>query len=149
MQPADLIKTAPEKYRIGPQKNYFRQIKYVYDSLNRKIYVTANQGSTLTQNCVYLITCQQCGIKYVGETSLTIHTRMTCHKHNITKSKNTDRHVVKHFVSHGWQAVQVSILECNPHWSTAQRRRKERDWIKKLATTYPQGLNERLYFRPQ
>ena len=141
------IKKSTEFSRAGPQKNYFKQIKYVYDSSNQVVYTTAKQGSIQTKNCVYLITCKQCGIKYVGETSLTIQVRFTCHKHNIIKQKHMDRHVVRHFASHGWNAVQASILECNPHWSTAQRRRTERNWIGRLHTTHPQGLNERLYFR--
>lgn len=141
------IKKPAESHQSGPQKNYFKQIKYVYDSLKQKVYLTAAQGSIQTKNCVYLITCKQCDMKYVGETSLTLQVRFSCHKYNITKQKNTDRHVVQHFVSHGWNAVQASVLECNPHWSTAQRRRTERNWISKLHTIHPQGLNERLYFR--
>lgn len=126
---------------------YFKQIRYVYDSSLQKVFSTATQGNVHTKNCVYLITCKQCNVKYVGETSLAIHVRFTCHKYNIVRQKHTDRHVVAHFVSHGWDSVQASILQCNPHWSTQQRRRSERDWINKLGTTYPQGLNERIYFR--
>lgn len=141
------IKKPPQYIRAGPQTNYFKQIKYVYDFSNQRVYTTANQASIQTKNCVYLIICRECGIKYVGETSLTIQVRFTCHKHNITKQKNMDRHLVQHFASHGWNAVQASVLECNPHWSTAQRRRTERNWINKLHTIHPQGLNERVYFR--
>lgn len=131
----------------NPHTNYFKQIKYVYDSSLKKVFTTATQGDIHTKNCVYLITCKQCNMKYVGETSLTIQVRLTCHKHNIIKQKNAERHVVAHFISHGWNSVQASVLQCNPHWSTLQRRRAERDWINNLETTYPQGLNERMYFR--
>ncbi len=133
--------------RTVSYNNYFKQIKWVHDTLQQRVFQTARQGSIHTKNCVYLIVCKQCGKRYVGETGLTIQVRFTCHKYNIIRQKNTDRHVVVHFVSHGWDSVQASILECNPHWSTAQRRRAERDWIGRLNTTHPQGLNERLYFR--
>lgn len=131
----------------GPNTDYFKQIKYVYDSSHKKVFTTATQGNIYTKNSVYLITCKQCNMKYVGETGLSIQVRLTCHKHTIIRHKNTDRHVVAHFISHGWNSVQTSILQCNPHWSTHQRRRAERDWINKLGTTYPQGLNERMFFR--
>ena len=126
----------------------FRQLKWVWDRNRDQIYKTATRGSFSTQNCVYLITCRECGRRYVGETGLTLRVRFTCHKYNINNNKNMDRHVVRHFIQHGWDAVQVCVLESNPHWTTARRRRVERDWIHKLGTRYPQGLNERLYFRP-
>lgn len=127
--------------------SYFKQIKYVYDSSLRTVFTTATQGDIFTKNAVYLITCKRCNMKYVGETSLTIQVRLTCHKHTIIRKKNTDRHVVAHFIAHGWDSVQASVLQCNPHWSTQQRRRAERDWINKLRTTFPQGLNEKMFFR--
>lgn len=131
----------------GPRRDYFKQHKWVYDFQKKKVFETAPQASVFSRNCVYLITCQTCGVKYVGETSMPIHVRFTCHKYNIINRKNMDRHIVRHFVSHGWDAVQALVLQCNPHWSTSQRRRAERDWILQLGTTHPHGLNDRIYFR--
>ena len=144
--------TQPQSHPAQEQnKNrrvYFMQHKWVHDVQNKTVHVTAKFCNVSTKNCVYLITCKTCGLKYVGETSLPLHVRISVHKYNIVRKKYTDRQVVQHFVLHGWEAVQVLILECNPHWSTAQRRRAERGWIFKLGTTIPTGLNERLYFRP-
>lgn len=142
---AKLTKSNKE-HRIISQ-GYFKQIKWVFDVSQQRVYKTATHGSVNTSNCVYLITCEKCQKKYVGETGLTIRGRFVVHKHNIIRKKNTERHVVQHFVLHGWEAVRVCILECGPDWTTAQRRRTERNWIKRLGTTYPNGLNERLYFR--
>lgn len=134
-------------HRAGPNNQYFKQLRWVYDHNKQKVFETAKQASSLSKNCVYMMTCKRCGVRYVGETGLTINVRFICHKHNVMKRKNMDRHVVKHFVMHGWDAVQALVLECNPHWSRAQRRRAERDWISRLGTLHPQGLNERIYFR--
>lgn len=41
------------------------------------------------------------------------------------------------------EAMQVMGLETNQNWTDMVRRRKERDWILKLNTSYPKGLNER------
>ena len=142
-----LVRAQVKNLQSRSQTDYFKQIKWVYDSSEQTVFQTANQGNVHTKNCVYLIQCKRCNNKYVGETKLTISARFAAHKHNITKQKHTDRHVVKHFISHGWDSVQVSVLQCNPHWSIAQRRRTERDWIRKLGTTFPNGLNEKFYFR--
>ena len=130
-----------------PTNNYFKQIKWLQNSNTQRVFKVPITGTTNSKNCVYIIICKKCGKKYIGETGRTIHLRFQGHKQNILRQKNTDRHVVRHFVNHGWNAVQASVLECNPHWTTSQRRRAERNWINKLGTTHPQGLNERLFFR--
>lgn len=44
----------------------------------------------------------------------------------------------------GVQNVDIQGLEHNPHWTVQQRRKAEWQWIKKLGTRFPKGLNERL-----
>jgi len=129
------------------KNSYFRQQTWVHNTQTQKVFKIPPRASVSSKNCVYVIVCKICGMKYVGETGRTIHLRFQGHRQNITKKLNTHRHVVQHFVSHGWESVQASVLECNPHWTEAQRRRAERDWISKLGSTYPQGLNERMFFR--
>ena len=129
------------------QHAYFKQLRWVYDLTGNRVFQTARMASIHTRNCVYMMSCKLCGTRYIGETKLTIATRMSCHKHNIIRHKNTDRHVVQHFIFHGWAAVQVLVLQCNPNWKTTQRQRIERNWINWLDTIFPRGLNERLYFR--
>ena len=82
-----------------------------------------------------MVICKECGKRYVAETSLIIHIHFTCHKYNIVKEKNTERHVFQHFVSNDWDAVHALALECNPHWPTAQGRRAERDWVNEFGRT--------------
>ncbi|MEQ2274090.1 hypothetical protein XENORESO_013733, partial [Xenotaenia resolanae] len=63
--------------------------------------------------------------------------------YNVTKNKNVHVPLVQHFIAHGWEALTATVLQSNPTWSAAQRRRAERIWISRLETTIPGGLNER------
>ncbi|KAL2078819.1 hypothetical protein ACEWY4_026504 [Coilia grayii] len=105
-----------------------------------KIWPEVSFGSL---NCVYLIYCQKCNIQYVGETRNTIATRLIQHKYNIRKKKETHTHIVQHFISHGLHSLRVMGLEQNEMWTTFTRKRTERNWIKKLGTEHPWGLNEK------
>lgn len=127
---------------------YFTQPNWIMNTQSQVVFKLPILGSVLSKNCVYVIVCQVCNIKYVGETGQTIHARFRNHKLNICKGLNLHRHVVAHFRLHGWDAVRASVLESNHSWSTAQRRRAERDWILRLNTIFPTGLNERMAFRP-
>lgn len=122
---------------------FFKHQTWLQNKHNKTIFKVQLRGSPHTRNCVYLITCTACGMQYVGETGNTILMRFTQHRYNILRKKETHTPLVGHFLLHGWDAVQVSVLEANPRWSVAQRRRAERLWMAKLATLHPRGLNEK------
>lgn len=42
------------------------------------------------QNCVYLITCETCGMQNLRETSTSVKTRLNSHRYNITHRKKTN-----------------------------------------------------------
>lgn len=126
------------------QDGYFRRMNYIFNKNTNEIFSTYGQGTPDTKNCVYLILCETCNIYYVGETGNTIRVRMAQHKHNILRRKETNTHFVQHFLTHTWEAVRLTVLEANPNWSTAQRKRAEKLWIAKLDTRFPVGLNMRL-----
>ncbi|MGL5102271.1 MAG: GIY-YIG nuclease family protein [Plesiomonas sp.] len=94
-------------------------------------------------NCVYLITCRKCGMRYVGETSTSINTRMNSHRYNVRTNKKIKGHVTSHFFRHGVQNMRVTGLEHGAHWNKRDRLKKEWAWIKKLGTQFPRGLNIR------
>lgn len=96
-----------------------------------------------TTNCVYLIICAICEMKYVGETGNTLACRFYQYKHNVLKQQNKHLLVIKHFIEHGWSALRVMILESEASWSQQQRRRAEARWMEKLDTRAPRGLNEK------
>ena len=120
---------------------FFQNQSWVRNQHNRNVFPVYRYGSVYSKNCVYLIRCKQCGMQYVGETQNSLLTRFTQHKYNIGKKNNTHIPLVKHFINHSWSSLVASILQCNPRWSTAQRRRAERLWINQLGTLQPLGLN--------
>ncbi|XP_061915846.1 uncharacterized protein LOC133658165 [Entelurus aequoreus] len=119
-----------------------RHSQWLVNPHNRKVFQPLCRGGRHTQNCVYVIRCQQCGCMYVGETGNTLARRFAQHKYNIVRQKNTNTHLVQHFLLHGWSSVRVTVVETDPKWSLAQRHRAELLWISKLGTRHPGGLNE-------
>ena len=93
-----------------------------------------------TKNCIYLITCNKCNLQYVGETRNTIADRLNQHRYNIKNAKEMSL-IVQHFIGHGIGAMEVCGLECNQTWTEGERKFTEKQWILKLNTTFPQGLN--------
>lgn len=125
------------------QGQYLKQTAYVQNKITKEVFNTYPSGTVHSKNCIYLVTCSQCGAQYVGETGNTILIRMTQHKYNIQKRKETNTYLVQHFLEHGWESFRVTILQANSHWSVLQRKRAEKIWIQKLNTRHPQGLNEK------
>lgn len=129
--------------RAKPQHQIFQQPEWLQNKQNKRIFKPLCQGSLQSKNCVYVIQCSKCQAQYVGETGNTLATRFIQHRYNITKHKDTDTYLVQHFILHGWESLTVSVVESNPRWSKAQRRRAERLWISRLGSIHPVGLNEK------
>ena len=123
--------------------SFFRTLVCVRNKQNNNVFPVQKGVSAKSSNCVYLIWCKSCGAQYVGETGNTILTRFTQHRYNICKVGRPRTPLVNHFLLHGWHNLVATVLEMNPRWSVAQRRRAERLWIIKLGTLQPFGLNER------
>ena len=123
------------------QPDFFQYRPLVQNRLNNNVYKTQLGTSSKTKNCIYLIFCITCGKQYVGETGNTINTRFWQYKYNINRQHDIHIPIISHFIAHGWPALRVTVLEANPHWTTPQRRRKERRWIRLLDTLQPHGLN--------
>lgn len=115
-------------------------IKNIKDNIVHKI----EQGfSPRSANCVYVIYCARCHIKYVGETKNTLSLRMTQHRYNIRNNKEADTPIVRHFLLHGYDSVRMAGLQKNSLWSDRDRKAAERRWIFLLGTRMPHGLNVR------
>ena len=125
------------------QGEFFKHQTWLRSKYNKNVFKTLTWGNIQSKNCVYLITCTQCGLQYVGETKNSITVRFTQHKYNILRQKKTHTPLVRHFLQHGWHSVQATVLQTNPKWTGGQRRRAERVWISKMDTIYPRGLNEK------
>uniref|UniRef100_A0A1A8LK21 GIY-YIG domain-containing protein n=1 Tax=Nothobranchius pienaari TaxID=704102 RepID=A0A1A8LK21_9TELE len=94
-----------------------------------------------TMNCVYCIRCSKCGKQYVGETKNSLRSRLYNHVSTIRNGRKPGTALVKHFQEHGVKHLQISLLESRTGWTTGQRRHVERQWIKRLNTQVPNGLN--------
>lgn len=117
------------------------KLEYVQNRINKTIYKVTQIFTPQTCNCVYIIFCSQCGTQYIGETKNSISTRMTQHRYNIRHKKETHTLLVKHFISHGWQSLRVAGIQNNSGWTDGQRKKREREWIHRLNTKEPWGLN--------
>ena len=134
-------KLKPYNQVARAKPNYFSPQQTVKNRTNKNIISLRQNITYNTRNCVYLITCQVCGLQYVGETSNSIADRIKQHKYTINNEKDTHLLIVRHFMTHGMDAVKVCGLEFNDRWTIGQRRFQEKQWILRLGTKYPGGLN--------
>lgn len=116
-------------------------LEYVQNRINKTIYKVTQIFTPQTCNCVYIIFCSRCGTQYIGETKNSISTRMTQHRYNIRHKKEAHTLLVKHFISHGWQSLRVAGIQSNSGWTVGQRKKREGQWIHRLNTKEPWGLN--------
>lgn len=126
--------------KLEPQ---FSKLRFIKSNKDKTIFRIQQGFTTRSKNCVYMIYCSKCDIKYVGETKNTLSTRMMQHRYNIKNKKEVHTPLVKHFLKHGLEAVKMAGLERNVNWSDWDRKKKERYWIFLLGTEEPTGLNLR------
>ena len=93
-------------------------------------------------NCVYKIYCRRCKIIYIGETRNSLSARLSTHRYNVRTERKSNTFLVRHFMAHGLHNMRLQGLQHNPHWTTKERRGVEHNWIRKLGTWHPKGLNE-------
>ena len=131
-------------------------LKSIKSNVTHKTYEVINHtGENLhcqIQNTIYLLTCAICNIQYVGETALQLNQRMNIHR----SSKVGCEHIIEHSkTSCSGHNYQYQILEKLPGTGYDQfgkldldmmkiRKEREEEWVKKLRTLYPYGLNEKL-----
>ena len=93
-------------------------------------------------NVIYLLTCKECGIQYIGETN-NFRLRMNNRKSHIGHKENNP--VARHYnlANHSIQSLEIMIIDGNPSWSRNERQERERFWMRQLQTLTPDGLNEK------
>lgn len=120
----------------------FRTLHFVRSCTKEKTIVKIQQGFTpRSTNCVYLLFCAKCGLKYVGETKNSLATRLYQHRYNIRHKKEVETALVKHFLIHGLDSVRIAGLQRHIDWTDFDRQKIERHWIYVLGTREPLGLN--------
>lgn len=134
----------PEINTLPPRSQaFYRQRRAIKNHTSNTVHLLTQALTITTQNCIYAIQCKHCNIQYIGETGNEIRTRLAQHIYNIKNHRDTDTHLVAHFLHHGLDALEISGLQTNLNWTQEDRRRTERHWIRKLNTIFPAGLNKR------
>ena len=133
-------------------------------SSTHRVYEAAIPDDITSLNCnstnvIYLITCRKCRLQYVGETAQILRKRIRHHNSCINHpEKDHTCRILSEYFSKGLcknATFTVNIIEKlhgtgrDEHGSidsaiTAIRRKKETDWMLKLRTVFPHGLNDRV-----
>ena len=103
-----------------------------------------------SRNVIDLITCSKCKIQYVGSTTTAFRTRFNNHKSRVnahvnpsSENKKEDDVLYQHFHSQGHLGLEHMSIQLID-WVKGERelRDKEGQWIYKLGTLLPHGLND-------
>ena len=115
-------------------------------STKRRV-ITKHNVTCNSSNLIYCISCDQCNIKYIGQTKRKIKERLREHIYHINR-KHATSDVTHHFnlEGHGIDNLKVHIVDFiyeHPDSKRAQKLRNtiEFNWIHKLHTQAPNGLN--------
>ncbi len=119
----------------------------ITNNQNGRSYRTMVKTNCQSSNLVYAISCNLCGIQYVGKTKNTIVKRFGTHFYDIEKKHDTT--VARHFNDHGVTKdlpFQIHVLEFihrNPATKEGAEILDEHEkmWMGRLNTYYPKGLN--------
>ena len=137
---------------------YSSSLDRYFKCINKEFPKVVNCKS---QNVIYLITCAKCFLQYVGETCTMIGKRFCTHRACMSgKTYATScKRLADHFTSGPCKGAEhvVQIIEnwCGngylPNgkvdWENTKERQKQEDqWMLKLRTVYPYGLNDSLNF---
>lgn len=122
-------------------ESQFVRLKFVRRGSDGMMFQIPQVFNTRSANCVYLLFCAKCGIKYVGETKNSLSTRMYQHRYVIRHGKNVETPLVRHFLHHGFESVRMAGLQMSSLWTNSERRNIERYWTHLLETLEPVGLN--------
>ena len=120
----------------------------ITSSTTGRKYKCKHNVTCRSSNVIYCLTCKVCSKQYVGQTKRKLMRRLYEHLRNIG-NKNTEDPVGRHWTlpDHtGPKDVEVHILDfihAHPETSTSQRLRDtiEKNWIHRLRTCLPSGLN--------
>lgn len=119
----------------------FSTLKFIRTTKDRTVVEITQTFNPHTKNCVYVVFCSKCGMKYVGETRNDLSTRSYQHRYNIKNKKEVDTLLVSHFLKHGLDSFKIAGLQKGINWSDRDRKQRERYWIYLLGTREPFGLN--------
>ena len=97
-----------------------------------------------SKNIIYLITCAECGIQYVGLTVQALHIRLNGHRSSAKRNINT--YIYQHYniPGHNFSNATIQIIDKWDADCPYDIDTLEDYWIATLCTVYPLGLNDRV-----
>jgi len=103
-------------------------------------------ASCKTSDIIYLLQCRRCSAQYVGETGQPLHARLNSHRSDVKHRRTHEKPVAVHYTSHNHtvEDMKVLVLECMRQRDPVLRKIHEAQWIRKLASIQPHGLNLRI-----
>ena len=113
-----------------------------------------------TEGVIYAIKCTNCEILYVGQSSGSLHRRLTQHRSDINTKKDTQ--IAKHFsnecpninylkivpLEHVQRQILDTFMNLFALEDLTNLLRREQIWMQKLNTLIPNGLNKRTDIPP-
>ena len=127
----------------------FVKLQFVKNQINHSWFQITQQFTSTSYNCVYLIHCSLCPIQFIGETGITLATRIRQHSIDINDNRYPDLPLIQHFRAHGLNAMKMAGLQGNITWTLDQRRTREDHWIQKLEAIPIRPHTPNLNTRPQ
>ena len=120
----------------------------ILSKFTKRTYSSKIRVDCKSNNLIYCITCNQCGIQYVGQTKRRLMDRFQGHFYKIS-TKDTDDAVGRHFNQPNHSGITdvtihiVDFIHAHPdsERSLQIRRTVERNWQHRLHTIAPLGLN--------
>ena len=142
-----------KRCRMGHNCRYCPLLSHTGKITSKKTdrsYVTKTNICCQSNNLIYCIECKTCGIQYVGETYRRIMDRFQGHFSNIrNRNPKSDSVIRDHFNQsdhNGQSDLRIYVLDFI-HMSPKSirtrilRRKIEQNWIHRLKTVFPTGLN--------
>ena len=135
--------TAHYKYSVSIDTSGLTKSKEL-----KKYFPTKIQVCCKSHNLDYCLTCEICGLQYVGQTKHTFHERLYEHFRDI-RNKDLTKPLQRHFAlpDHTPDTTQVTshilafiIKTSNTSAAKEMRLRIEREWIFRLQTSLPSML---------
>ncbi len=118
-------------------KSYVTGTRFIFDKIG-----TFNCKSSFL---IYLITCGDCGIQYVGQSIQELHMRLNGHRSSV--KKNTNTYIYQHYneEGHNFCRAKIQVIDkLDPQNGKYDLDQLERHWINTLCTVFPLGLNDKI-----
>jgi len=112
-------------------------------SHNNRVFNINESLNCKSTNIVYLVTCRNCSLQYVGQTGRALADRCTDHRSAIRTKKDTPIAVHFNLPGHSLDDFSITAIEQLPFCPDALKFRlmKETTWQNLLQTFYPLGIN--------